>query len=85
MDKFTVTAQGIKHNESPAFVANWFSGDEAQENKDQNSFYYEASGGFDQLLISQIEWQNEKPNQEQFNQIMDEAITAIDSWIAERF
>ena len=84
MDKFTVTPQSISHNESPAFVAKWFSGDEALENKDQNSFYYEASGGLDQLLISQIEWQDEKPSQEKFNSLMDEAITAIDKWIVER-
>jgi len=84
MDKFTVTPQGINHNESPAFIANWFNGNEALENKDQNSFYYEASGGLDQLSICKIEWQNEKPDQEQFNKIMDEAITAIDKWISDR-
>ncbi|NOR70850.1 MAG: hypothetical protein GQ532_14350 [Methylomarinum sp.] len=84
MDKFTVTQQGINHNEIPAFVANWFSGDEALENKEPDSLYYEASGGLDQLLICKIEWQNEKPDQERFNQIMDEAITAIDKWISDR-
>lgn len=84
MEKFTITPKGINHNQAPAFVANWVSGDEVPENRDAKSFYYEASGGLDQLLIYRIDWQDDKPEKEQFNQIMDEAITALDNWISER-
>ncbi|ORU94770.1 MAG: hypothetical protein A6F70_09905 [Cycloclasticus sp. symbiont of Bathymodiolus heckerae] len=84
MDKFTVMPQSINHNESPAFVANWFSGDEVQENREEDSFYYEADGGLGQLLICRIKWQDEKPQPEEYNYLMDRAIVAIDNWISER-
>lgn len=84
MEKFTVMPQGINHNESPVFVANWFSGDEVQENHEEDSFYYEADGGLGQLLICRIKWQDEKPQPEEYNYLMDRAIVAIDNWISEQ-
>ena len=80
----SITPNGINHNQTPAFVASWVSGDEVPENKDAESFYYEASGGLDQLLICQIDWQDGKPEPEPYNILMDEAITALDNWISDR-
>ncbi len=76
---------GISHHQKPAFNARWFSGDIKPPENSRDSFLYEGSGGNDKLLIYGIEWQDETPDQEQFNVLMDEAITAIDNWISERF
>ena len=85
MEKFTITPSKITHNEKPAFHASWFSGEIEAPQDSLNSFYYEGSGGNDQLLIYGIKWQDEKPDQEPFNDLMDEAISAIDNWISQRF
>lgn len=85
MEQFTILPNSINHNESPAFIAKWFSGVVTPPEASLNSFYYEGSGQDDQILIYSIEWQDETPSQEEFNSLMDEAISAIDSWIAERF
>ncbi len=85
MEKFTITPNGINHNSKPAFVANWFNGEITPPQGDLESFYYEGSGENDSLLIFKIEWQDKTPDQEQFNILMDESITALDNWIAQRF
>jgi protein-tyrosine phosphatase len=85
MEKFNVTPSQINHNEKPAFNASWFSGEIKAPVNSHNSFYYEGSGENDALLIYKIEWQDETPDQESFNNLMDEAISAIDNWISERF
>ncbi len=85
MDSFTVMPNGITHHQSPAFVAKWFSGDIKAPEDSLNSFYYEGSGQNDQILIYNIEWHDESPSQEQFNGLMDAAISVIDHWIAEQF
>lgn len=84
MEKFTITPQGINHNESPAFVAVWFSGDEALENQNQDGYYFDGDGQATEILITRIEWQDEKPDAEEYNHLMDRAITAIDNWIIDR-
>ncbi len=86
MEKFTITPNGINHNESPVFVAGWNSGEEAEAMKTEaEGFFSEGSGELDQLLISPIEWQDGTPQPEQFTALMSEAVTALDNWIAERF
>ncbi len=85
MDKFTITPNGINHNEAPLFVANWFNGEIKAPPPSTDSFYYEGSGENDRILIYQIEWKNETPGKEAFHKLMDETITALDNWIAERF
>ncbi len=85
MEKFTILPNGINHNEAPAFIAKWFTGKVKAPEDSLNSFYYEGSGNSDQILIYSIEWQYELPSQDEFNNLMDKAISAIDSWIAERF
>ncbi len=85
MEKFTILPNGINHNESPVFIAKWFSGDIKAPEDSLNSFYHEGSGQDDQILIYSIEWQSEPLSQEEFNSLMDKAISAIDNWIADRF
>jgi hypothetical protein len=84
MDKFTITPNGINHNQSPVFHAIWFNGEEAEENRDEHGYFFKASGDNDRLLINRVDWQDEKPEPEQYNILMDEAITALDNWISER-
>ena len=85
MEKFSLTPSKINHNETPVFNASWFSGEITPPEKSQDSFYYEGSGGNDRILIYSIQWQDSPSNQDQFNILMDEAITAIDNWISQRF
>lgn len=86
MDKFTITPDGINHLETPAFKASWFSGEiNPPEQDTRESYYYAGSGGNDRILIYGIKWQDETPDQGHFNCLMDQAITALDHWIAERF
>ena len=85
MEKFNVTPSQISHNEKPCFVANWFNGSIKAPEETCESFYYEGSGENDGILIYKIEWQDETPDQEPFNNLMDEAISAIDNWISDRF
>ena len=85
MEKFTITPSRINHNEKPAFHASWFSGEVKAPQDSHDSFYYEGSGENDRLLIYKIKWQDETPTQELFNSLMDEAISAIDNWISDRF
>ena len=73
------------HNQNPAFTANWFSGEVKAPENSFKSFYHEGGGDNDSILIYGIKWQNGTPTKEGFNRLMDEAITAIDNWIAARF
>ena len=85
MEKFIITPSKINHAEKPIFYANWFSGEIKAPEESLDNFYYEGSGGNDRILIYGIKWQRKTPSQEDFNSLMDKAITAIDSWITERF
>ena len=85
MEKFTITPNGINHNQSPAFVAAWLSGEEAEASRQaEGGYYYQGSGEYDQLLINPIEWQDDQPEDEEYQTLMDAAITALDSWIMAR-
>ena len=85
MDKFTIMPNGISHNETPFFHARWTSGKSKEiPQNSQTSFYYEGSGEEDRILIDHIEWENVTLNQDQFNSLMNEAVTAIDNWICEQ-
>ncbi|SMG66522.1 hypothetical protein BMETH_625_2 [methanotrophic bacterial endosymbiont of Bathymodiolus sp.] len=84
MERFIITPSGISHNQSPVFHAVWFNGEEAEENRSEHSYFFEASGDSDRLLISRIVWDDEKPESEKYNILMDESITALDNWISER-
>jgi hypothetical protein len=84
MGKFTITPDHIKHNEIPAFTANWRSGIEAPV-FGAAYYYHQGSSVIDSILIDGIEWADAKPDQDMFNALMDGAVSAIDDWISKRF
>ncbi len=85
MPNFIVTPNGIRHPEKPAFRACWISGDVAVPDDGYERFYHEGSGEYDGLLIYKIEWADETPDRYRYADLMNQAVTAIDGWIAERF
>lgn len=71
----------IKHRAAPRFTAVWTSG-EVDLSEITGLFWQdEGSGGEDSLTLYSFEWVDNPPDQAAFDDLMKQAVLAIDDWI----
>jgi hypothetical protein len=75
----------IAHLAAPRFRAHWTTGLDDLASLDGLCWTSEASGEADALTFYAFAWDNPPPAQPIFEALMQEAATALDEWIAQRF
>ena len=74
----------LTHHAAPRFAARWTSGADELAAIDGPCWTAEGSDEDDALHIFGFVWMDPTPEQVEFDQLMEQAATAIDGWISGR-
>ncbi len=83
-DRTGLNAGAIVHCTAPRFSACWLTGDDMLADIDGPCWSDAGSGDDDSIQLYGFQWTDPPPGQAVFQTLMDEAVNAIDAWIAER-
>lgn len=74
----------ITHRQFPVFTAHWDTGPEPLEKITGPCWSDIGSGGEDQIHIFGFHWSETFTDQKSFEALMQDAVSAIDAWIASK-